>query len=276
MTRPSKALPATVALAAMLALALPGVASALPPGPRLAFLEVWYPPERSNPKAAAKIAPGTIKIVSTDAAGHGRKVMMRTPGVEPIIFGSLSWSADGERLAFRGRPAGANEGSKAAKIRAYVVDADGSGLHAVPGTIGTVAAVISPDGESVYIGGWNSRCIKKVRRDRPGEPQTATVQVDIMVDNLTWSPSGRILAAGTYGTNMKDFLAGHFGQNPRVGIPSRVISVDPDTLATEDLIDYGPDTFGAATTALQVGREIWVGTARDQGLARFRFPNART
>ena len=51
-----------------------------------------------------------------------------------------------------------------------------------------------------------------------------------------------------------------------------MIGVDPETLATEQLIDYGPDTFGAATTALQVGREIWVGTARDQGLARFRFP----
>ncbi len=71
---------------------------------------------------------------------------------------------------------------------------------------------------------------------------------------------------------MQDFLAGHSSANPRLGIPSRVISIDPDTLETERLIDYGPDTFGAATTALQVGREIWVGTARDQGLARFRFP----
>ena len=67
-------------------------------------------------------------------------------------------------------------------------------------------------------------------------------------------------------------LAGHFSANPRLGIPSRVIAVDPETLATETLIDYGPETFGAATTALQVGREIWIGTARDQGLARFRLP----
>ena len=50
-----------------------------------------------------------------------------------------------------------------------------------------------------------------------------------------------------------------------------MIGVDPDTLAAETLIDYGPDTFGAATAALQVGREIWVGTARDQGMARFRL-----
>ena len=58
-------------------------------------------------------------------------------------------------------------------------------------------------------------------------------------------------------------------------VSGRVLAVDPRTLTTDQLIDYGPDTFGAATTALQVGREIWVGTARDQGLARFRFPNSR-
>ena len=148
------------------------------------------------------------------------------------------------------------------------------GWVALPGTqINTANGVaVSRDGEWVYIGGWNSRCLKKVRRGG-ADPEPTTVRVDIMVDNLTWSASGRILAAGTYGTSMQDFLAGHFGPNPRLGIPSRVIGVDPETLATEQLIDYGPDTFGAATTALQVGREIWVGTARDQGLARFRFPN---
>ena len=130
---------------------------------------------------------------------------------------------------------------------------------------------ISPDGEWVYIGGWNSRCIRKVRRGGT-DSDTTTVAVSVMVDNLTWSASGCLLAAGTYGTSMQDFLAGHFGPNPRLGIPSRVLAIDPETLAVEELIDYGPDTFGAATTALQVGREIWVGTARDQGLARFRFP----
>ncbi|WP_123028386.1 SMP-30/gluconolactonase/LRE family protein [Mycolicibacterium stellerae] len=150
----------------------------------------------------------------------------------------------------------------------------GRGWVTLPGTqINTANGVaVSADGQCLYIGGWNSRCLKKVRRGG-ASADPSTVNVSIMVDNLTWSASGRLLAAGTYGTSMQEFLDGHFGQNPRLGIPSRVIAVDPETLATEELIDYGPDTFGAATTALQVGREIWVGTARDQGLARFRFPS---
>jgi hypothetical protein len=150
------------------------------------------------------------------------------------------------------------------------------GWTTLPGTqINTANGVaVSNDGQWVYIGGWNSRCLRKVRRGGCDADAT-TVSVDIMVDNLTWSASGRLLAAGTYGTNMQDFLAGHFSTNPRLGIPSQVISIDPETLETERLIDYGPDTFGAATTALQVGREIWVGAARDQGLARFRFPTTK-
>ena len=147
------------------------------------------------------------------------------------------------------------------------------GWEVLPGTqINTANGVaVSRDGEWVYIGGWNARCIKKVRRGSADDPETATVGLDIMVDNITWSASGRLLAAGTYGISMQDFLAGHLGPNPRLAFPSRVIGVDPDTLAAETLIDYGPDTFGAATAALQVGREIWVGTAQGQGLARFRL-----
>jgi hypothetical protein len=150
-----------------------------------------------------------------------------------------------------------------------------TGWRALPGTsINTANGVaVSADGDWLFIGGWNSQCVKRVRRGG-SDPEAVTVAVDMMVDNLTWAASGKLLAAGTYGTTVEDFLAGHFGPNPRLGIPSRVMSVDPYTLATETLIDYGPDTFGAATTALQVGREIWVGTARDQGLARFRFPSA--
>jgi hypothetical protein len=178
--------------------------------------------------------------------------------------------------------AGDSEGRSVVSVEQAIAGADTGGVLEwspergwveLPGTqINTANGVaVSPDGHWLYIGGWNSRCLRKVRRGTDN-PEPTTVSVSIMVDNLTWSASGRLLAAGTYGTSMQEFLDGHLSKNPRLGLPSRVISVDPETLAADVLIDYGPDTFGAATTALQVGREIWVGTARDQGLARFRFP----
>jgi Family of unknown function (DUF6131) len=43
---------------------------------------------------------------------------------------------------------------------------------------------VSSDGDWVYIGGCNSRCIKKVRRGSADDPEITTVGLDIMVDNI--------------------------------------------------------------------------------------------
>ncbi len=145
----------------------------------------------------------------------------------------------------------------------------------LPGTAINSAngVAVSKDGHWVYIGGWHSRCIKKARRG--GAPaESSVVGTDILTDNLTWTADGRILAAGACDTTAEEFIAGHFGPEPRLAFPSRVLRVDPDTLGFETVVAYGPETFGAATTGLQVGDEIWVGAARDQGLARFAYDPA--
>jgi hypothetical protein len=129
---------------------------------------------------------------------------------------------------------------------------------------------VSRDGRWVYIGGWHSRCIKRVGRGR-SPVEADVVDTGLLTDNLTWSSDGWLLAAGAFDTTAEEFIAGHFGQEPRLAFPSRVLRVDPDSLSIETVIEYGPATFGAATTGLQVGDEIWVGAARDQGLARFPY-----
>jgi hypothetical protein len=129
---------------------------------------------------------------------------------------------------------------------------------------------ISSDGRWVYIGGWHSRCIKRVGRRIPSVEATV-VDTGLLTDNLTWTSDGWLLAAGAFNTTAEEFIAGHFGQEPRLAFPSRVLRVDPDSLSIETVVEYGPATFGAATTGLQVGDEIWVGAARDQGLARFPY-----
>ena len=96
----------------------------------------------------------------------------------------------------------------------------------------------------------------------------------ILVDNFTWTDDGYLLAAGAYGTTMEEFIAHHFSGAAKLGAPSQVLRIDPESLAYEVVVDYAPEAFGAATTGLQVGDEIWVGAARDHGLARFAY--ART
>jgi hypothetical protein len=145
----------------------------------------------------------------------------------------------------------------------------------LPGTAINSAngVAVSKDGHWVYIGGWHSRCIKKARRGA-APAESSVVGTDILTDNLTWTADGRLLAAGACDTTAEEFIAGHFGPEPRLAFPSRVLRVDPDSLAVETVVAYGPETFGAATTGLQVGDEIWVGAARDQGLARFAYDPA--
>jgi hypothetical protein len=146
------------------------------------------------------------------------------------------------------------------------------GWRLLPGTGIFVAngVAASRDGEWVFIGGWGGRCIKKVRRG-VADPEVFTVPAPIMVDNLTWTQDGKLLAAGAYDTSMEAFIEAHFAGHPRLALPTQVIRIDPDSLAIDVVLDYGGEAFGVGTTGLEVGSEIWVGAARDQGLARFTY-----
>ena len=125
---------------------------------------------------------------------------------------------DGFVLSTNGDPSGASqvtvEQALAGEDTGGVLEwSPAGGWALLPGTqINTANGVaVSPDGGWVYIGGWNSRCIKRVRRGDGAHPETTTVGLNMMVDNLTWSASGRLLAAGTYDTSMRELMAGHFG-----------------------------------------------------------------
>lgn len=147
------------------------------------------------------------------------------------------------------------------------------GWKELPGTQINIAngVALSPDGEWVFLGGWGLNEIRKVRRGVP-EPEVLTVPAPIKVDNFTWTADGKLISAGAFDTTTEDYVARHFGGEPRLCLPTRVIRIDPATLAIEILIEYGTDGFGCGTTGLVVGEEIWVGAARDQGLARFALP----
>ena len=56
---------------------------------------------------------------------------------------------------------------------------------------------------------------------------------------------------------------------------SRVIKINPNTLKVQDLIRYPyNDTFNFSTVAIQLGKEIWVGSVRGDRVARFPAPTS--
>jgi sugar lactone lactonase YvrE len=146
-----------------------------------------------------------------------------------------------------------------------------AGWSVVAGSVinSTNGVAASPDGKTVFVAGWKSECIRRIRRSADGAPDVRTVPAGILVDNLTWTADGKLLAAGCFDTTVEQFAAAYWGSQPKVGFPSRVLRIDPDSLEIEVLVEYGPEEFGVATTGLAVGDEIWVGAARDQGIGVF-------
>jgi TolB protein len=126
---------ATVALL----LAAGSAGAAVPDGPRLTFV-----------KAGAR--PPGIHLVTTGPKG-GRPLRLAGGGrrSRPLVhyFSGLSWSPDGETIAFSGI-VGFRDGDGAEPIsRLFTVRADGTGRHPIPGTRGATDPVFSPDGRTL-------------------------------------------------------------------------------------------------------------------------------
>jgi hypothetical protein len=86
--------------------------------------------------------------------------------------------------------------------------------------------------------------------------------VGFRLDNLRWAPDGSLLAAG---------------QEQPAGAPamaiSHVIKINPSTLKIQELIRYPFNSaFNFSTVAVQVGKELWLGSVRGDRVARFPAP----
>jgi sugar lactone lactonase YvrE len=122
----------------------------------------------------------------------------------------------------------------------------GSGWKIVPGSesAGPNGLEISKDGKWLYVAGWGSQSVIRLSRGQTPVKKDA-VGVGFRVDNLRWAPDGAILAAGQGGTAPSQ--------------TSHVAKVDPNTLTVKELIRYPyNDVFRGSTTAIQIGKEIWV------------------
>ncbi len=137
----------------------------------------------------------------------------------------------------------------------------GTGWKIVPGSeaSGANGIEISKDGKWFYMGGWGNQSF--IRFSRGQTPvKRDDIPVGFRLDNLRWAPDGSLLAAG-----QEIPATGGFAM-----ATSHVIKINPSTLKVQELIRYPyNDVFNFATVAIQVGKEIWVGSVRGDRLARF-------
>lgn len=140
----------------------------------------------------------------------------------------------------------------------------GKGLSIIPGgeMIGDNGMLVSKDGGSLYVTSWIEKRI--IRLPLQGGTPSASTSVDFMPDNLRWAPDGSILAAGQ-ATDIKLIAACKHARCPADWAVARL---DPQTMAVSYLFwEKGTAAFGGATTAVQMGGKLWMGTFSGDRLA---------
>ncbi len=130
----------------------------------------------------------------------------------------------------------------------------GGEVRAIPGTemSGPNGIVASADGRTLFVAAYGTHEVVRFQRgEGDGAPRKDVIKVDITPDNLRWSASGKVLAAGGV----------HATGGPPGAAGWSVLEIDPQSLAVRTLVS-GQKLTGmqGVTAAVDVGKEVWVGT----------------
>lgn len=134
----------------------------------------------------------------------------------------------------------------------------GKGWKMVPGSeaAGANGVEISKDGKWLYVAAWGSQSFFRLSRGQTSVKRDA-IPLGFRVDNIRWAPDGSIFAAGQGGA----------APGPQT---SNVVKINPNTLKVQEIIRQpNSPEFGSGTVAVQVGKEIWIGSFRGDRIAIF-------
>jgi hypothetical protein len=144
-----------------------------------------------------------------------------------------------------------------------------SGWKVVPGSEspGPNGIEVSKDGTWLYVNMWPVR--KFMRLSRGQSPvKKDVIDLPFHPDNLRWQKDGSLLSAGHYAPTSK--RATECLRTMCADASAKVARIDPATLKIREVVNYpSTDAFFGATAALQVGKEIWIGSVRGDRVARY-------
>jgi hypothetical protein len=89
-------------------------------------------------------------------------------------------------------------------------------------------------------------------------------------DNLTWA-DGRLLAASHHG-GIADATTCQALETGSCGFPFRIVAIDPETMASEVLLEHAGAPMGGATVALQYAGRLYLGTFAGDRIASTNWP----
>ncbi len=140
------------------------------------------------------------------------------------------------------------------------------GFQKVPGTDAPFPNGIeaSADGAQIYLNAYLGNEVRKI--DRKTGERLATAEVR-QPDNVTWAADGRLLVA-SHTAGMGDMMACGEIRQGACGFEFQIVALDPDTLAKEVLFTHEGAPMGAATVAVQLGDNLWLGSFAGDRVAR--------
>jgi hypothetical protein len=168
---------------------------------------------------------------------------------DPIGLNSVRWLDDGGFIATnflpRGQAIGAlQKGEKNGELWEWHT---ASGWQKVPGSeaSGANGIEISRDGRTVYVAAWGSQSFFRLTRGDK-QPKRDEVPLGFRVDNIRWAADGTLLATGQGLTQPPSTV---------------VVKVDPKTLKVSEVLRQpAGGGFSSGTVAVEVGRQLWVGS----------------
>ena len=174
---------------------------------------------------------------------------------DPIGLNSVRGLPDGGFVATNFLPRGGNmkvmqSGEKNGELWEWHT---ATGWQKVPGSeaAGANGLEISSDGV-FYVAAWGSQSFFRLSRGQA--PKRDEIPLGFRVDNIRWASDGSILAAGQGGAPGAQ--------------ASIVVKIDPKTLAVREVVRRPDDAvFVAGTVAVEVGKDLWIGSFRGDRLA---------
>jgi sugar lactone lactonase YvrE len=147
----------------------------------------------------------------------------------------------------------------------------GAGWKKVPGSeaAGANGLEISKDGKWYYLAEWGNRSFMRLSRGQTPVKRDE-ISLGFRVDNVRWAPDGLLFVAGQGGADAGRGQARGAAGAPPTAPTSVVGKVDPKTLKYQEIINYPSSAeVSFATVAVQIGKELWVGSSRGDRIARY-------
>jgi hypothetical protein len=130
---------------------------------------------------------------------------------------------------------------------------------------------VSRDGSQLFVAAWGSGDF--VRLDRNGNAPPETVALPHLPDNMSWAPDGKLLVTGQVASALAILRCGTL-ERGTCALPFSVVAIDPATLEIDLVFEHdGATAMGAATSAVQYGTDLYLGTFAGDRIAR--LPAAR-